>query len=517
MIDLSERFLLAKYNASTDTPSKKKSGSGNGGLRYRQALVAYALTFSANAEAAKLRRQLTEALAASSTIDAKRNQQHWANVDWPVETAAYALMAFIAPDRSSKKPSDEQQVDILAYLSIVNWLNGQQKRGTFDNTQDTIVALDALSKYYALYSRRDEEVVEVVGLGGTPKKALHHELQTDVRFDRRLKRSLLFHNANADLLQTLQVDSNTREIDLQTTGTGLGKVSLLILYNEFAPNGGTCRFILDVDVFEYKPGEGGPNGGGQESEFDPDSFFSDTPEKKAKMFYELGVKETEEGVVRHGSTSKGRYLHSNNMTSIVDCCQDTRLAVWKRSLPPFQLFSWNKLADNIRAEQLRKSGLLPPTQSAAGTSKRSTHKSSHQQKAKQQQPDSKKRKTSHKFEPLGVLETELDKPIVLVLNICVRHETRTINYSSDMAILEVSILSGFRPVASDLSAIYQDGQNIYIAHYDVSPSKVTFYFRTVPNSFSNCFAFRIYQQHRVEKMQSALVRMYNYYEQGKSP
>ena len=562
-IEMAERYLVARYTAKID--GKKSSSSSADSLRYRQALVAYALTFSASPKAAKLRHELTESLAAGSTIDWRRNQQWWADAQWPVETAAYALMAFIAPDLSSD-PQAAQPVDILSYLSIVNWLNGQQKRGTFDNTQDTIVALDALAKYYVLYAKRyDADEVDRTGRGGggggeggdqQQRKKLHHELQTDVSFNHRLKRSLLFHNANADLLQTLQVDSDTREIDLKTTGTGLGKLNLLIIYNEYAPNG-SCRFDLNVDVYEWRDEEGGGSGtdgagnGGANShvnqnEFDAESFFRDTPQKKAEMLYELGVAdEVATGGGGGAGGNKGRQLvdlpitgggggRGANISAVVNCCQDTRL-VSKRSIFPTAYFtnlrrkpsSWKAVADRLRAEEERRQqgDGGQSAFSSVGTSKRSASERSKKKPARRQQPSS-SASSKHvpgpvqrkSFAPLPQLSTELEHPIVLVLNICTRYYLASSSYSSDMAILEVSILSGFRPVQTDLEAIFSDSSAAfhgYIAHYDVSPSKVIFYFREVPSNFNQCVAFRVYQQHRVEKTQSALVRMYNYYEQGR--
>lgn len=202
-ISRAEEFVLANY---TETLGEKE----HSGEPYRQALVAYALSFFDKPQAAKLRQSLTERLADSSTVNQKLNQQYWKGVDWPIETAAYALLAFIAPSKEELTP-----VDVLNYVSIANWLNKRQKKGAFDNTQDTIVALDALSKYYALYKLKMEDEED------ENSKEKGYTLQIDLHFDEQLKKTINFSKTSVDLLQTLAVDDQTQEINIKTTGNGL--------------------------------------------------------------------------------------------------------------------------------------------------------------------------------------------------------------------------------------------------------------------------------------------------------
>lgn len=436
-------------------------------LFYSQALIAYALTFGEQEEARQLRKRLTDLLSAASTIDRKKSYQFWKG-DYSIETASYALMAFLG---------NQQKVpDILNYIQIVNWLSAQEKKGTFDNTQDTIVALEALSKYYALYKEKEANINL-------------HNLYTNVTFDTRLKRSLRFDSANADILQTIKVDENTSKIGFETTGNGLGKVNLLIIYNEYNQNK-TCRFDLEVDVYEYKHTSIASNV--IDSQFD-DSFFES--KDHSKLIHELGG-------FKEKPNNKGRKSSSIvtfNETAITSCCLESRLA--KRSVP-----FWSHLANSFRNRPQS-----PP---------RSSVSNSHSKRAEPRPAEKSKKLKEFRFAPLPDLKTlsDLNTPIVLVLNICVRYSAKEKGMSdgglTEMAILEVSILSGYRPVDIDLKAVKEDASN-YIEHYDISASKVTFYFRTVPSARLYCLQFRIYQEHRVEKIQSSLVRLYNYYEQGK--
>ena len=209
-IQQAETFVLANYQEVSDRSQA-----------YRQALVAYALSYSESSEAAALKEKLVQALTSSASHDSKLNQKSWKDsAAWPVETAAYALLALISSGPSEK--SYQQQVDVLGHpMSIANWLNAQQMKGAFDNTQDTIVALDALSKFYLINKVNQEFEQEEVVMGGRSRNRKRNGLQTDVLFDEQLKRSLSFNHSNADLLQTLPVDSETQEISFKTTGNGL--------------------------------------------------------------------------------------------------------------------------------------------------------------------------------------------------------------------------------------------------------------------------------------------------------
>lgn len=236
---------------------------------------------------------------------------------------------------------------------------------------------------------------------------------------------------------------------------GLGKVNLLIIYNEFAPNGTLCRFDIEVDVYEYKE-----IGVINENEFD-ENYFDDTYEKRQKLFKKLGVSKK---IIEQNNIQSHRFLNSsseNSFNNSFACCEKIKL----------------------------------PT-------KRSLEETMKQQKRKRQ---------GHTFDPLPKLNTVIIRPIVIVLSICVKHSFG--EYESDMAVLEVSILSGYRPIVADLEK-YREKPMAYIVYHDISPSKIIIYFRTVPSGFSFCFQFRLYQEFKVEKMQSALIRMYNYYEQG---
>ena len=73
----------------------------------------------------------------------------------------------------------------------------------------------------ALDNEQEEQEVVMAGGGGRSRNRKRNGLQTDVLFDEQLKRSLSFNHSNADLLQTLPVDSETQEISFKTTGNGL--------------------------------------------------------------------------------------------------------------------------------------------------------------------------------------------------------------------------------------------------------------------------------------------------------
>ncbi len=176
-----------------------------------------------------------------------------------------------------------------------------------------------------------------------------------------------------------------------------------------------------------------------------------------------------------------RYLHASigkqtsEISKVQSCCEDTRLAARRKRR--------NSLNFSKKEEKINK------------------------------ELQSRRKRANHRLgllPPLPVTSTR--KPQVMVLSLCVRYHSVS-EYQSDMAILEVGLLSGFRPVTRDLDLVL--AEETYVVQYDVTTTKVVLYLRTVPTGRQYCFQFRLYQKYKVKKVQPALIRMYNYYEEGK--
>lgn len=78
-----------------------------------------------------------------------------------------------------------------------------------------------------------------------------------------------------------------------------------------------------------------------------------------------------------------------------------------------------------------------------------------------------------------------------------------------MAVIEVGLFSGFQPVEKDLEAARKD--NPLLAKYDITEKNVILYFDKIPWEQQTCIKFRIERQHIVYNVQSAVVRVYDYY------
>lgn len=78
-----------------------------------------------------------------------------------------------------------------------------------------------------------------------------------------------------------------------------------------------------------------------------------------------------------------------------------------------------------------------------------------------------------------------------------------------MAVIEVGLFSGFLPVEKDLEAARND--NPLLAKYDITEKNVILYFDKIPWEQQTCIKFRIERQHIVYNVQSAVVKVYDYY------
>lgn len=417
---------------------------------YSTALIAYALTLNDNDHSIyETRLALVTKLSKSSFKDTKLNQQYWKG-DFPVETASYALMAIM------KYYSDFNLLD-YDYMMIVNWLSAQEKSGTFDNTQDTIVALEALATFYGNYKRIQHDNTH-----------LQTNIMQHLHNTSRLKREIRFDNNNADVLQTIEVNRNAKEIEFETRGNGLGKLDLLIIYNQYNPNV-TCHFHLEIEVSEFKVNA--PRYLHIDQEID-DDLFATGPLQTAAVA--LNIQKDYRKI-------KSRDNGDQIMDKLPNCCSSGRLA--KRSIVPNRLrYFWTNLAHNLSSNRT----------TSLGVTKRSEPKvrQSYQPKLP-------------KLPHLG------DNPVVLLLNICVRQRA---NNPKDMVILEVSMLSGYKPIIVDLEALKKD--NGYIEYYELTNAKVTFYFGHVPDARNYCLSFRVHREQPVSNLQSALIRIYSYYNKG---
>ncbi|XP_043910701.1 C3 and PZP-like alpha-2-macroglobulin domain-containing protein 8 [Protopterus annectens] len=83
--------------------------------------------------------------------------------------------------------------------------------------------------------------------------------------------------------------------------------------------------------------------------------------------------------------------------------------------------------------------------------------------------------------------------------------------SSNMAILEIPLLSGFRVDVESLEKVLMD-KKIGLKRYEVDGRKVLFYFDEIPSECTTCIKFQSYREYIVGKTAPLPVKVYDYYE-----
>ncbi|XP_069505312.1 C3 and PZP-like alpha-2-macroglobulin domain-containing protein 8 isoform X2 [Ambystoma mexicanum] len=83
--------------------------------------------------------------------------------------------------------------------------------------------------------------------------------------------------------------------------------------------------------------------------------------------------------------------------------------------------------------------------------------------------------------------------------------------SSNMVVLEVPLLSGFRPDIESLEQLLMNKQ-IGLKRYEVDGTKVLFYFDEIYSQCMTCVKFQAFREHIVGKTAPVPVKVYDYYE-----
>ncbi|XP_028616918.1 alpha-2-macroglobulin-P [Grammomys surdaster] len=151
-----------------DTTWKSARRGVSGSHVYTKALLAYAFALSGNQD---MRKEILKSLNEEAVKE--DNSVHWTRPQKPrvpadlwyqpqapsaeVEMTAYVLLAYLTTERA---PNQE---DLTTATLIVKWLTKQQNsHGGFSSTQDTVVALHALSKYGAATFTRAKKAMQVI-------------------------------------------------------------------------------------------------------------------------------------------------------------------------------------------------------------------------------------------------------------------------------------------------------------------------------------------------------------------
>lgn len=558
---------------------------------YVLALTAYALSVSRPKEAALI----MDAMMPLAERSESRNQLYWYG-DYQVETAAYALLAiielgpFVMATQSSGGSKWRPVADAAA---ISNWLASRRSyTGAFESTQDTIVALEALSRYAQIQSAPNSGhplSTQASSLSGSLSSP---SLTCNVTVNNHTKRSIEFNQQNAQILQTfklgsLDIDPSNGEIlDILTSGNGLGTMSVKLKYNMFHEEDKLCRFDISTKIEEWQPKIVIHK---QQHHKQPSSsnINEEAPIKETndagdylKMFDKSMLSEL--NLVDQGDlqppVQQQPPLPPPAPQQLQRRVQPPRqrvpvLRLKKRQAPPSlsdieaaankSSSSWTAMVVNNLKSKL-PSWLTPSASASAtnsspsispvtapainnlatqqprktNTSRRSTHVASMPMVFTNNNPttaisaavasDVKLNNLSEQIEVgssngtttlingnnLTTNNVELFEMnsgrLVLLLRVCVNYMSP--RPESEMAIIEVGILSGFKPNEADLREIRQEpGTPVMKYELSLDHSLVIFYMENIPSYKQFCLQFRLIRDSLVYNLQSGYIRVYEYY------
>ncbi|XP_045319813.1 pregnancy zone protein-like [Leopardus geoffroyi] len=208
-----------------------------GNLVYSKALLAYAFALAGNqAKRSELLKSLDkDAVKEDESIHWQRPgkvqevpslyyQPRAPSVE--VEMTSYLLLAYLT---AWPTPSSE---DLSVASRIVKWITKQQNpNGGFSSTQDTVVALQALSKYGAATFSKMEKAAVVT-----------------VKSSETFSEKFQVHDANRLLLQEIRLPEIPGEYSTTVSGSGCVYLQTSLRYNVLPKKEGKVPFALKVDT-----------------------------------------------------------------------------------------------------------------------------------------------------------------------------------------------------------------------------------------------------------------------------
>ncbi|XP_039709225.1 CD109 antigen [Pteropus medius] len=203
---------------------------------YTLALITYALSFVGSPKAKEALNMLTRRAEQEGDMQfwvssVSKLSESWQPSSLDIEVAAYALLSHFL------------QYKISEGIPIMRWLSKQRNsQGGFGSTQDTVVALKALSEFAALMNT-ERTNIQVAVTGPSSPSPVKFLIDTENRF----------------LLQTAELTVlEPTEVNISANGFGFAICQLNVIYN--VKDSGSSRrrraiqnqeaFDLDVDVKE---------------------------------------------------------------------------------------------------------------------------------------------------------------------------------------------------------------------------------------------------------------------------
>ncbi|XP_028616887.1 murinoglobulin-1-like isoform X2 [Grammomys surdaster] len=155
--------VVSKALSCLESSWKTIEQGGNGSFVYTKALMAYAFALAGNQDK---RNEILKSLDKEAIKE--DNSTHWERPQKPrksedtlykpqAASAEVEMSAYVVLARLTAQPAPAPE-DLTLSMSTIKWLTKQQNsHGGFSSTQDTVVALDALSKYGAVTFSRSQK------------------------------------------------------------------------------------------------------------------------------------------------------------------------------------------------------------------------------------------------------------------------------------------------------------------------------------------------------------------------
>lgn len=203
---------------------------------YTKALLAYAFALAGNQEKRSevLKSLNEEAVKEDNSVHWTRPQKPQAPVEYfyelrapsaEVEMTSYVLLAHLT---ANPAPTSEE---LTSASHIVKWITKQQNsQGGFSSTQDTVVALHALSKY-----------------GAATFTSTGKAVQVSIRSSRTFSTDFQVDNNNRLLLQQISLPKVPGEYSMTATGEGCVYLQTSLKYN-ILPEREEFPFALEVQT-----------------------------------------------------------------------------------------------------------------------------------------------------------------------------------------------------------------------------------------------------------------------------
>ncbi|XP_031236150.1 murinoglobulin-1-like [Mastomys coucha] len=212
--------VVSKALSCLESSWKTIEQGGNGSFVYTKALMAYAFALAGNQDRRNeiLKSLDEEAIKEDNSIHWERPQKPRKSEDHlykpQASSAEVEMNAYVVLARLTAQPAPTPE-DLTLSRSTIKWLTKQQNsNGGFSSTQDTVVALDALSKYGAITFSRSQKSPLVT-----------------IQSSRSFSQKFQVENSNRLLLQQVQLPDIPGEYTISMSGEGCVYAQTTLRYN----------------------------------------------------------------------------------------------------------------------------------------------------------------------------------------------------------------------------------------------------------------------------------------------